>query len=549
MDNNFVRISSGHSIPEIMNNPFHYFPTPLLTSIQKEVAASIMEMEEWRDDVQAGKMFGFLIVENADGEYGYIKAYSGQILGRENWDGWVPAVFDYLRPDGYFVTHEEEISAINREIAELECSPRLAMACSRMAGKEAECSARIEEYRRFCAEQKALRAERRKSGEGTEALIAESQFQKAELRRIKKASEEELMPLRMAVDGIKENIVSLKRKRKHMSDSLQSWLFDHFVILNAQGQRSTLTELFAGTPQRTPPSGAGECCAPKLLQYAYNNRYKPRAIGEFWIGSSPKGEVRRHLDFYPACQGKCKPILDFMLQGLTIDLNPYDPSHSSDSPSMSGSLSIVYRDSDIIVVDKPSGMLSVPGRINAISAQELLQEMVGSDNEVLSVHRLDMHTSGLLLFALNPVVRSALQGQFAKRETKKEYVALIERNNKEKQDELFVGKRGTISLPLASDYLNRPRQIVDYVNGKEAVTEYEVMEITESSVRLLLHPHHGRTHQLRVHCAHQDGLGMPIIGDMLYGHPAARLMLHARSLTISNPLNGKRYSFTAPSPF
>lgn len=547
MDKNLTIIPRHFPVPQMMNNPFHYMPEPILVDIRDEVCAAVEAMSEWQRDVHKGKMFGFLVVEDEHGEMGYLKAYSGQICGRENWEGWVPAVCDYLAPDGYFKTRENEISSINQQIAELETSPRLAMACSVLKRKEKEMEKRIEEYRAFAADEKRRRKERRAVGEDEAALIAESQFQKAEMKRIKQAARCELQVYQNRVDALKEQIVSLRKQRKQLSDNLQVWLFGQFVMQNAEGDRKTLMEIFCDTPQRIPPSGAGECCAPKLLQYAFQHSLRPVMIAEFWYGESPKGEVRRHLDFYPACQGKCKPILDFMLRGMSLGVNPFDADGGADF--VVGSLSVLYQDDDVIAVDKPSGMLSVPGKLTMPSAQELLQQTFGKERKVFAVHRLDMHTSGVLLFALSPDVQSALQRQFAERATRKEYVAVVERSAELDAADYYVGKRGVVSLPLSADYLNRPRQMVDYDNGKEAVTEYEVQGITESTLRLTLFPHHGRTHQLRVHCAHHDGLGMPIVGDMLYGHPAERLLLHARSLSIVNPINGKRYNFTAPCPF
>lgn len=545
MDSNLTHITVGE-LPAKMNNPFHYQPSPAMLAIVTDVRHSVEENDCWQDEIGQGKMFGVLVVRDDNGQVGYLKAYSGQIGGREDWDGWVPAVFDYLQPDGYFVTHENEISEINKRVAELERSPRLTMAAARLAKAQQSADDRVESARRFVAEQKALRSQRRMNGEDEAVLIAESQFQKAELKRLKKTVDAELQPLREMLDAMHREITTLRNERKRLSDELQTWLFEQFVMLNARGERRTLNEIFATTPQRVPPSGAGECCAPKLLQYAYLMNYTPVEMAEFWWGESPKGEIRRHLEFYPACQGKCKPILDFMLEELDVEPNPFDCAVNTATGTKM--LDVIYRDEHVIAINKPAGMLSVPGRNGMTSALDVVRKMVGEGRDVYAVHRLDMQTSGVLLFALSRECYVALQREFADRRTEKTYIAVVERP-KLLPDTMYVGAKGTISLPLSADYMNRPCQKVDYDEGKEAVTEYEVLAVMDDGIKLKLHPLHGRTHQLRVHCAHKDGLNMPIKGDDLYGHHADRLLLHAERLIIFNPIIERTYSLHAPTDF
>lgn len=548
MNDCFCPLTTHHALPDVMNNPFGYVPTPLTQEVMAEVCGIIDSMAEWQQEIAKGKMFGILVVRDVNGRVGYLKAYSGQIQGREDWQGWVPAVFDYLQPDGHFVTNENAITEINQRIDMLEHSPRLAIAAARLAKAEHDATERIEAYRIYVKEQKAQRDERRRNGEAESTLIAESQFQKAELKRLRKDMDVSLQPLRDELDAMHREIAMLKADRKRRSDELQSWLFSQFVMLNAKGDKRTLTDIFAPTPQRVPPSGAGECCAPKLLQYAFREGYAPIAIAEFWWGESPKGEVRRHLECYPACQGKCRPILDYMLQGLAVAPNPFEATPDGDSHAEMSeeTLPVIYRDEWVVVVDKPAGMLSVPGKVAGHSAIAIVQRMVGRETAVYPVHRLDMQTSGLLVFALTKECYVALQQQFADRRTNKEYIAVVERNAGMK---LAVGSTGTISLPLSPDYMNRPCQRVDHAGGKEALTEYEVLAVQPTTVRMRLRPHHGRTHQLRVHCAHAEGLSMPIVGDSLYGHSAERMLLHAERLQLYNPLSGTHYSLHSPCPF
>ena len=333
-----------------------------------------------------------------------------------------------------------------------------------------------------------------------------------------------------------DSIAALKRERKERSDALQRWLFNQFVMLNAQGEGRTLTDIFAATPQRVPPAGTGECCAPKLLQYAFAHQLKPLCMAEFWQGASPKMEVRHHGQYYSACRGKCKPVLEWMLEG----------GGRTDLPNLQISLHLplstlhpIYEDDALIVVDKPAGLLSVPGKTDEESVESLLRQQYG---EVFMVHRLDQDTSGLMVIAKSREAHRHLQRQFLShaRAINKLYIALLDG---------VVDGCGRISLPLRPDVDDRPRQMVDYEHGKAALTDYEVLGHEDGFTRVALTPHTGRTHQLRVHCAHAEGLGTPIVGDRLYGKPAERLLLHAAKLSFTHPSSGERMTFTSPAPF
>ncbi|MDO5131093.1 MAG: RluA family pseudouridine synthase, partial [Prevotellaceae bacterium] len=329
-------------------------------------------------------------------------------------------------------------------------------------------------------------------------------------------------------DDTPDNIIhDLKSERKLRSQELQRWLFSNFVMLNANGEKRNLLDIFSDTPIKFPPSGAGECCAPKLLQYAYLNGLRPVRIAEFWWGDSPKKEIRHHLHFYPACRGRCLPILSFMMQGLNVETDPQQTyAH--------GEMTIVYEDDYLIVVDKPAGMLSVLGKLNRPSVQSLLQ---ANNPNILLCHRLDMDTSGLLVAAKDELTYKHIQKQFLDRTVKKRYRAVVLPKDIHRY---HVGDKGTIDLPLASDYLERPCQIVDFENGKRAITEWRVMEANGREVTMQLLPHTGRTHQLRVHCASPLGLNAPIKGDPLYGSKSDRLHLYAEYLEFVHPADGRR---------
>ena len=511
--------------PQRLNCPFYYQPHPLCIIAKDAVMADVEARKEWEEEVSAGKMFGVLIVRDAQGRLGFLKAFSGQLCGKENVDGWVPAIFDYLQHDGYFVTHEREISVLNHKITELERSPLLMLACSRLGRAEAEGKARIDSYHSFVIEQKEQRARRRADGEAEAILIRESQFQKAELKRLKQQVAASIAPYKEAVENLQAEIAALKKKRKQMSDSLQQWLFSNFVMQNAKGDRMSVSDIFAKQKMHIPPSGTGECCAPKLLQYAFLHGMVPLAIAEFWMGRSPVGEIRRHGDFYPACQGKCRPLLDFMLQGIDVEPNALE----ADEKTLT--LKIVYDDADIIIIDKPAGMLSVPGKANRLSAAEILEKQ--TDMPLFAVHRLDMQTSGLLMFAKSERIQRLVQRMFAQCEIKKKYVALLETMPAD-----GIPTEGEISLPIAPDFINRPRQMVDRDNGKPSRTRYIIKGTRKGRALVELFPMTGRTHQLRVHCAHEDGLGVPIVGDDLYGTHSQRLMLHAEQMTFRHPVTG-----------
>ena len=322
--------------------------------------------------------------------------------------------------------------------------------------------------------------------------------------------------------------------RKAASAELQAWIFDQYRVSNARGETLSIREVFARRGL-VPPGGTGDCAAPKLLQYAYSHGLTPIAMGEFWYGASPASEVREQGRFYPSCTGKCGPLLSFMLEGLDVAPNPLDREFTTDAEPR-----ILHEDADILVVSKPAGMLAVPGRTRAVSLLDWLRARYG---EVHSCHRLDMDTSGVMVFARNLPAKVELERQFAAREVTKTYRARLVAGDRP----FGHAPRGTIALPLALDYYDRPRQMVDREHGKLAITEYEVLsQLPDGEIDIRFTPRTGRTHQLRVHAAHADGLGRPIKGDRLYGSPdGGRLWLHAESLTIRHPASGAQMRFEA----
>mgnify|MGYP000536977270 FL=1 len=550
-----------------MNNPLDYEPHPLCIQACREVQEMLARREDWQEEIARGKMFGVLIVENVKTDtdvpkWGYLAAYSGQIGGRSDWEDFVPAVFDYLQPDGYFKTHEAEISRINQSISHLEKDERMKEARTLIQQLQEERKRTIAAYQEKMKEAKAKRDSRREAGNLSEAeeaeMIRESQFMKAELRRLKKSLSEKTA-LETEFEDYQENILRLKQLRKQLSDALQQWLFSQFRMLNQEGESKDLLEIFRDEalkeyPQAAiatsriaalkmvPPAGSGECCEPKLLQYAYQHGYKPLQMAMFWWGESPKEEIRHHLQFYPACNGKCKPILHWMLPASTFEPEAINLS-------IYNKVETLYEDREIAVIHKPEGLLSVPGKDAAQpSVYALMRRKYPEATGPLIVHRLDMATSGVLLIAKTEFAYHRLQQAFLNHQIQKKYIAIIsEKEISEKE----IPEKGIISLPLLPDYLNRPRQIVNHEQGKEAITEYEILErIDGSHLRIALYPKTGRTHQLRVHCAHQEGLNAPILGDPLYGNEkAARLHLHAEEITFEHPLTGKKITIKRKADF
>lgn len=553
---------SGIDFPERMNNPLDYQPHPLCIAVCKELQTYLSEREDWREEIDKGKMFGVLIVENAQPasgapEIGYLAAYSGQIGGRSDWDDFVPAVFDYLQPDGYFKTHEAEISGINQSIRKLEANTHMKEAKGLILQLQEERKHTIAAYQEKIKKAKAKRDARREAGslnpEEEAEMVKESQFMKAELRRLKKSLSEKTS-LETEYEAYQADILSLKQLRKTLSDALQQWLFSQFRMQNHEGESKDLLEIFRDAalrdyPQATiatsriaalkmvPPAGSGECCEPKLLQYAYSLGYKPLQMAMFWWGESPKEEIRHHLHFYPACNGKCKPILQWMLPASTFEPAAVDLS-------LYNKVETLYEDREIAVIHKPEGLLSVPGKDAAQpSVHALMRSKYPEATGPLIVHRLDMSTSGVMMIAKTEFAYHRLQKAFLNHQIQKKYVAIISGK--------VIPEKGIISLPLMPDYLDRPRQIVDHEQGKEAITEYEVLEpVDDFHLRIALYPKTGRTHQLRVHCAHQEGLNAPILGDPLYGNEkAARLHLHAEEITFEHPLTGKKMTITRKADF
>ncbi|MDO4510705.1 MAG: pseudouridine synthase [Bacteroidales bacterium] len=538
---------AGIAVPERLNDPFEYAPHPLAAMAAEQVRTYVASQSQWHDELQRGKMLGVLVVRHqGDGTLGFLAAYSGNLAGSNSHAYFVPPVYDLLAPDGEFKRGEAEISAINALIAQRQQSPTLASARVALQQAEEEKAMAIDAHKRMMSEAKARREAMRSQGglsaEQERALIGESQFQKAELKRLRQHHEANVAEKKAAVDGLLSEITALKAKRKSMSEALQERIFRLFVVNNALGERIDLMEVFARfygenpTLQASaiPPSGAGECCAPKLLQYAFSHGLTPLCMAEFWWGDSPAKEIRHHGHYYGACLPKCRPILWHMLRGTHIEPRQHA------RPVAQAEDIIIYEDEWLVVANKPAGMLTVPGRLHDDSLQSRLSQHLGM--ALKAVHRLDMSTSGIVILAKDEHTYSALQADFASRKVHKRYTAVL--------DGIVGAKEGTIDLPLRANVDDRPRQMVDHDHGKRAITRYEVIENTpDGRTRIAFFPLTGRTHQLRVHASHCAGLGCPIVGDMLYGRASTRLMLHAEAITFTHPTTKEKIHLEAKAEF
>ena len=530
--------TAAMELPQRFTCPFCYEPHPLALMAAKRVQQYVASRDDWADELSAGKMLGVLVVRSEESQLGYLAAFSGNLAGSVRHDYFVPPVYDLLDPQGEFKQGEAQIIAINHELERMEHSPELADIRRRESLARQEQADEIADFKALMARHKLERDERRQRGnltpEDQEALLNQSRYEKAELKRIRQRHEARISEIVEEMDVFCRNMAAMRARRKAMSEALQERIFRLFVVSNARGERRDLVEVFK--PLGTlPPAGAGECCAPRLLNYAFVNHLLPVCMAEFWWGASPVGEVRHHGHFYPACRSKCKPILDFMLQGLDVEDNPLE------QPMGDTGLDIIYDDRWLTVVNKPSGMLTVPGKALEDSLLTRYQAAHPEATGPIVVHRLDQETSGLVLFAKDKASHKALQLQFENHTISKRYIALL--------DGVVQQDEGVIDLPIRPDVDDRPRQRVDHEHGKPAVTRYRVLERRGQVTRIELEPLTGRTHQLRVHASHPLGLNCPIVGDRLYGTASSRLMLHAQSITFTHPATGRELSVEAPPEF
>ncbi len=534
-------------IPGVMPSPFFDVPHPLAKQACEILQQRLATEKNWPRDFfapDAGKMFGVLVVRDRDGRIGFLSAFSGMMSGLWQLPGFVPPIFDQAEHDAFLPAGKNELALMALQLEALEDAPQrleLLQTIPRIQQQRDQALAELKQRH------KAAKAERKQQRLALEllddneqqrqmqALALASQHDKREAKNTAIEWEEKLQLLQQQLDVFEQQITKIKQTRTEKSRKLHKKVFAAYVLDNALNEQQAISDFYV---DGLPPGGAGDCAGPKLIHYAHQHQLTPLALAEFWWGSSPAAGIRHHAQFYPACRGKCRPILPFMLRGLAVEAEPnFGQDIDASEPQ------IVYEDDFILVVNKPAGLMSVPGKIIKDSVFQRLSQCYPECPELKMVHRLDMSTSGLLLVAKNLRTNKFLQKQFIQRSVEKRYEALLTKLLPPEQNE------GEINLPLRVDLYDRPRQLVCYEHGKPAKTQWQVITHEGDTTRVYFYPLTGRTHQLRVHASHRDGLNAAIVGDELYGLAGERLMLHAQRLCFTHPVTRERMEFEVAAPF
>lgn len=541
------------SLPTYFTFPFCYEPHELAKKASAFVQEYILTQKEWNHNFglnenisgQAiGKMFGVLVVQDKNGHIGFLAGFSGKLAGKNDHRYFVPPVFDMLTENSFFLLEEEHLNEINKQIALLEDSETGLNLKEQLDATKIRLDQKLANFKENLKiqkkERKLLRDKSKLALSAAsyqlleEDLIKQSLRDKYELSLFQKQYHTDISRAEKPLQDHLKIIADLKEERRKRSSRLQNQLFAHYNFKNALGQTKNVIDIFNGYSLQ-PPAGSGECAAPKLLQHAFLNHYKPIALAEFWWGQSPSAEVRRHQNYYPACRNKCEPILGFMLQGLDVDKNPM-----LENPDESIELPVIYEDEYLVIINKPEEFLSVPGiHVKDSVYTRMLKKY--PDAGPMIVHRLDMSTSGILVLAKTKEAHKFIQSQFINHTIVKQYIALL--------DGIIDDDSGIISLPLRVDLDDRPRQLVCYEHGKKAVTKWEKIEIVNGKTKVRYFPLTGRTHQLRLHSAHPKGMNCPIVGDDLYGQKSDRLHLHAAYIAFNHPATKERIHFSSEPNF
>ena len=551
----FKTTLNNFTLPSRFTFPFYYEPHPLCKIAANELQKYLQTQTDFdhnfgidpsKKGLSIGKMFGVLVVQNQQNEIGYITSVSGKLAEKNIHKKFVPPVYDMLTKDSHFLAEENVLNSINLALEDLEDNNEYLSLQAQYLSEKKKATADIQEKKETLKAAKKERNLQRKKAKikltseayaaFNEVLAKESLEAKYFFNNVNRYWEHILNAIKEPSSTFTNEIELLKEQRKTKSALLQQYLFEQYQFLNSKKEVKNLSQLFANTIEQNPPAGSGECAAPKLLQYAFLNDLKPIAMAEFWWGQSPNKEIRKHQQFYPACQGKCKPILTHMLAGINMDINPL-----LQNPAIGKELETIFEDENLIVVSKPSEFLSVPGIHIQDSVYTRIKQQVKNISGPIIVHRLDMATSGLLVLAKNKKAHKSLQSQFINKTVQKRYTALL--------DGILTDNKGTINLPLRVDLGDRPRQLVCDEFGKPAETKWEVIERKNGKTKIHFYPISGRTHQLRVHASHTLGLNIPIIGDDLYGKKSDRLFLHADTLEFKHPVTNKKMIFQKNAEF
>jgi tRNA pseudouridine32 synthase / 23S rRNA pseudouridine746 synthase len=545
---------SNINLPEKFTFPFYYEPDDLAKIAVRELQEYLEDQKDFQHDfglqdsknsTAIGKMFGVLVVQNKFDEIGYLTAFSGKLGDNSLPEKFVPPVFNMRAEGSFYVKGETELDKINQEISALKKDETFISLHKSVKKRFQD----IEEDLAFQRKKmKILKSERKNRKKTLVNHLSEIDFQilcnklaqesfndQFFYKELKEYYESDLHEKLRKLAHFEEKIAFLKKERIQKSNYLQETLFQNYAFLNSKKEPKSLLDIFSNPPIK-PPAGSGECAAPKLLQYAFLNDLRPICMAEFWWGISPNSEIRKHKNFYPACQSRCKPILSHMLKDMKMNENLLIENLSEHQE-----ISIIYEDDELIVVNKPTEFLSVPGKEISDSVYTRMKEKYPEATGPLIVHRLDMSTSGILVLTKTKEANKILQEQFIKRTVKKRYVALLDGKLEE--------KNGKISLPIRLDLDDRPKQLVDFEFGKKAETFWEIIRIENDKTRVYFYPITGRTHQLRVHAAYKTGLNAPIVGDDLYGKKEKRLYLHAEFIEFLHPKTMEKMSFSVTPEF
>jgi tRNA pseudouridine32 synthase/23S rRNA pseudouridine746 synthase len=550
----FPKSNTSVDLPSHFTYPFYYQAHPLAVNASVLLQQKLIECHPLRSN-QPGRMYGVLVVKDAEGKLGYLTASSDnandtlpQVKQSINF---VPAIYRALLNSGFEKKQQTLINDINAEIIALDQNPDIAILKNSLQATLCESEYEIQAFQKLMRANKKSRHHQREclssSNLSTNLSANEQRTMSIQLARESVNDKKKLLAIKYKNKGIIEEITQnlrkltdqielLKKRRKKCSIKLQKYIFQQYQLLNIEGDSKNLIETFANTPEQKPPAGSGDCAAPKLLQFAFIHQLTPICMAEFWWGKQPASAIRKHKHFYPACQSKCKPILAHMLSGMLLDKNPL-----LDNPAKNIPLEILFSDEHLVVVNKPAGLLSVPGKNIKDSVLTRIKAKFPEASGGMIVHRLDMATSGLLMLALNERAQKSLQRQFFDKRVSKRYVACI--------DGIVKQQSGKICLPLRGDFDDRPKQMVCHEHGKAAETHWQLITNIGNISKLFLYPITGRTHQLRMHCAHPLGLNIPIIGDSLYGTVANRLHLHAQRLCFNHPITGAEMNFEVNEDF
>ena len=491
-------------MPQALTFPYHYRPHPW---VEKAALCVRTHLDHYAQN-QPGRLVAVLVVRKNDGQIGFY-------AGCDQFDS----------EDSFFVkSFWQQLPAAHFPSIQTDY-------LSEALEQRAKAEEAYLQFRSAARERKALRRSARLNHTADLTQLAiESQRDSRELDRLKALlsqaiREEEKMHYRIHSETQK----ALYADWRHRLEQIQ--------LSNAIGQQQSLFQLLSDSIEKEEWLKALlRSSLPALINLARKNQDKLLAFGSFWWGRLPSHDVRQNGVFYSFAKERHARFLDFQLLGESLETNLLAVDHFAHWKA-----DIIYEDDDLVAVNKPAGMLSVPGKHPVNNVYNTVLSLYPQASGPMLLHRLDMATSGVLLFAKNKTTHQQMQNAFAQGWIKKRYIALLEKCPESLQ--------GSINLPLCLNPLDRPRQMVSRAYGKAALTEYEVLGNEGLLTRVAFFPKTGRTHQLRLHAAHRRGLNSAIVGDDLYGHPAERLYLHAESLQFTHPKTGQLITIKAPCPF